>query len=137
MPSRTPLLMLCALAISASAAPPADLLQGWRTEARAQTPEFTDFSAGRGKVLYTTKPSDWSCSTCHTVDPRNTGRHAVTSKVIKPLSPLANPARFSDPEKTEKWFRRNCRDVLDRECTAAEKGDLLTWILGAGQAVTP
>lgn len=108
---------------------PQDLLQTWRAEARAQSPQFAEFSAERGRSLYFTHPADWSCSTCHTNDPRGDGRHAVTSKPIKPLSPLANPTRFSNGAKVEKWFTRNCKDVLKRECTAAEKGDLLTFLM--------
>jgi Domain of unknown function (DUF1924) len=119
------------------AAAPAELLETWRGEARTQSKPFTDFSAERGKALYFLQPSDWSCSTCHTQDPRADGRHAVTHKVVKPLSPLANPARFSDAAKVEKWFRRNCRDVLKRECTATVKGDLLTYLMSTRQGGGP
>jgi hypothetical protein len=28
----------------------------------------------------------------------------------------------------EKWFKRNCSDVLGRACSAQEKGDLLAWL---------
>lgn len=31
--------------------------------------------------------------------------------------------------KADKWFRRNCKDVLSRECTAAEKADVLAWLV--------
>ena len=27
--------------------------------------------------------------------------------------------------KTEKWFRRNCNDVIGRECSRAEKADMI------------
>ena len=50
-----------------------------------------------------------SCTACHTDNLRNPGRHAVTGKTIEPLSPAANPERFSDPAKVEKWFRRKAR----------------------------
>jgi hypothetical protein len=118
-----------ALSIAAHAETPQDLLKSWRAEALAQTPQFAGFSTERGRSLYFTHPADWSCSTCHTNDPRGAGRHALTSKSIEPLSPLGNPARFSDAAKVEKWFKRNCKDVLKRECTAVEKGDLLTFLL--------
>ena len=123
------LLGCAALPIAAHAETPQDLLQSWRAEARAQSPQFAGFSAERGRSLYFTQPADWSCSTCHTNDPRGAGHHAVTSKSIKPLSPLANPARFSDVAKVQKWFKRNCQDVLKRECTVVEKGDLLAFLL--------
>ena len=122
------LLGFAALSTAAYGETPQDLLQTWRAQARSQSPQFAGFSAERGRSLYFTQPADWSCSTCHTTDPRSDGRHAVTSKPIKPLSPLVNPARFSDAAKVEKWFRRNCRDVLKRECTVVEKGDLLTYL---------
>jgi hypothetical protein len=32
----------------------------------------------------------------------------------------------------EKWFTRNCRDVLGRECTPAEKADIMAWLIGQG-----
>jgi hypothetical protein len=130
MSIRTLLLVGSALlATLVYAGTPQDLLQAWRAEVRAQSPQFAGFSAERGKSLYFNQPADWSCSTCHTNDPRSGGRHAVTSKPIKPLSPLANPARFSDAAKVEKWFKRNCKDVLKRECTLVEKGDLLTFLM--------
>ncbi len=88
------------------------------------------FSASRGQKLFNDRSgSDWSCSTCHTADPRQPGKHASTAKPIKPLAPGANAARFTDPAKVEKWFRRNCNDVLGRECTPTEKGDVLTWLM--------
>ena len=123
------LLGCAALSSAAHAGTPQELLQAWRAEARAQSSQFAGFSAERGKSLYFAQPADWSCSTCHTNDPRGGGRHAVTSKPIKPLSPLAYPARFSDAAKVEKWFKRNCRVVLKRECTVVEKGDLLTFLM--------
>ena len=62
--------------------------------------------------------------------PTQPGRHAATGKPIGPLAPAFNPQRFTDPAKVEKWFRRNCKDVMSRECTAAEKADILSWLLG-------
>lgn len=86
--------------------------------------------AARGQEFFTTKHGkDWSCSTCHTAKPTVDGKHATTGKVISPLAPAANAQRFTDVAKTEKWFRRNCNDVVGRECTPAEKADVLTWLL--------
>lgn len=69
-----------------------------------------------------------ACTACHTEDPARPGRHAVTGKDIKPLAPSANPERFSDPAKVEKWFRRNCKEVLGRECTPGEKADFIAFV---------
>ena len=68
------------------------------------------------------------CSTCHTEDLRRPGKQAVTGKVIEPLAPSANPKRLTDPEHIEKWFLRNCKWTLGRECTPQEKGDFLAMI---------
>ena len=57
------------------------------------------------------------------------GQHVVTGKAIEPLAPSANPARFTRAAKVAKWFQRNCNDVLQRPCTAQEKGDVLAWLL--------
>jgi hypothetical protein len=86
--------------------------------------------ASRGQQFFTTKHGkDWSCSSCHTATPTVEGKHASTGKPIGPLAPAFNVQRFTDAAKTEKWFRRNCNDVVGRECTAAEKADLLAWLL--------
>jgi hypothetical protein len=84
----------------------------------------------RGQHFFNTVHSrDWSCASCHGAVPTQAGRHAATGKPIAALAPAFNPERFTDPAKVEKWFRRNCNDVLGRECTAAEKADVLGWLL--------
>ncbi len=86
--------------------------------------------AARGQEFFTTKHGkEWSCSTCHTAKPTVDGKHATTGKVIAPMAPAFNAQRFTDAAKTEKWFRRNCNDVVGRECSAAEKADFLSWLL--------
>ncbi|OYY63268.1 MAG: cytochrome C [Burkholderiales bacterium 28-67-8] len=87
-------------------------------------------SAERGRTLFTTRQGrEWSCSSCHGAEPRQDGKHASTGKVIAPLAPAFNAQRFTDVAKTEKWFRRNCNDVIGRECSPAEKADVLSWLL--------
>ena len=116
-----------ALAILAGAASaqttPAAQMAGYAAQAgQAAQPE-------RGQAFFTSKHGkDWSCSTCHTAKPTVEGKHATTGKVIAPMAPAANPQRFTDAAKTEKWFRRNCNDVVGRECSAAEKADVLSWL---------
>jgi len=98
--------------------------------AKAAEPGFAGFSAQRGEAFYrSTHGGDWSCATCHTDNPMANGSHAVTRKAVKPLAPAANPARFSDAEKIEKWFKRNCNDVLKRACTPREQGDFIAYLL--------
>jgi len=69
-----------------------------------------------------------SCTTCHTRDVHQTGRHAVTGKSIKPLAPSVLSRRLTNPAKVRKWLRRNCLWTRGRECTPQEKGDLLTYL---------
>lgn len=109
---------------------PADQLRALEAEVRSGNPTFAGFSAQRGASFFrTTQGGDWSCATCHTDDPRRGGKHTVTGKAIEPLAPATNPARFTDAAKTDKWFRRNCKDVLKRECSAQEKGDVVAYLV--------
>lgn len=97
--------------------------------ARKGAPGFAGFSVARGGDFFRTPHgNDWSCSTCHTAKPVVQGRHARTGNVIQPLAPAANAERFTDPTKVEKWFKRNCGDVLGRACTAQEKGDVIAFL---------
>jgi len=117
-------------AFPAPAETPARLQDAFALEAKRENPAFTAFSAERGRAFFTaTHGREWSCSTCHTGNPGAAGRHASTGKAITPLSPSANPERFTSAAKVEKWFRRNCNDVAGRACTAQEKGDVLAWLL--------
>jgi hypothetical protein len=94
----------------------------------------TGFSAERGKLLWTKTHiidgEQRTCSSCHTANPAIPGKHVKTGKPIEPIALSANPERFTDVAKTEKWFRRNCKWTLGRECTPQEKGDLVSWLAG-------
>ena len=127
-PGTRPLIaaIVCAVAAvsGASAATPAELLAGYSAQAGAAA------SPERGRAFFTGRHGrEWSCSSCHGVTPMQEGKHASTGKVIAPLAPAAQAERFTNPAKTEKWFRRNCNDVVGRECTAGEKADVLSWLL--------
>lgn len=115
--------------------PPAaqKLMQEWSNEVRAQQPGFSGFSAAAGKQLYYAERThsegdSRSCATCHGQDPAQAGRNASTGKVIEALSPVVNAERFTKAKEINKWFRRNCKWVLERECTAQEKGDFLEYM---------
>jgi len=127
---RITLIVLTLCAASAQAGTPAEFQTTLATEARAANPAFREFSARRGEVFYrNTHGGDWSCASCHTDDPTATGQHVVTKKTIQPIAPAANAERFTRPDKIEKWFKRNCNDVLKRACTPQEKGDFLAYLL--------
>lgn len=117
-------LVLCLASIPAFAATPAEMAASYSAQAGATA------SAQRGQEFFTSKHGkDWSCASCHTSTPTGEGKHAATGKLIAPMAPAANAERFTDNAKTEKWFRRNCNDVVGRECTPGEKADVLAWLM--------
>ena len=109
---------------------PADIARTYEVAARQEAPHFDGFSAQRGEQLFqSTHGREWSCASCHTQNPRQPGTHAKTGQRIAPLAPAANGERFTSLDKAEKWFRRNCNDVVGRTCTAREKGDVLAYLM--------
>lgn len=90
----------------------------------------TTSNAQRGEKLFNSKHGgEWSCASCHGTPPTRTGQHANTGKTIPPLAPAFNNNSLTSTAKTDKWFRRNCKDVLSRECSAQEKADVLAYLL--------
>jgi hypothetical protein len=87
--------------------------------------------AEHGKQLWQkifNKNGERSCASCHTKDLTQNGKHIKTNKDIKPMSPSVNPERLTDGKKVNKWFKRNCKWTLGRECTAQEKANFLVFI---------
>ena len=122
------------LTTAAMAGPREDLLAQYATSAKAAATGFSGFSAARGKAFHSQtfaggKPNTPACTSCHGNDPRTPGR-ALTGKTIEPMAASVSPSRYTDPAKVEKWFKRNCNEVLGRECTPQEKGDWLTYMSG-------
>lgn len=123
-----------AAASAAMAGSPVEVQRSLEQKARATMPGFTGFSAHRGEKFFkSTHGGEWSCASCHTQDPCASGKHAKTEKEIRPLSPVTDPRRFTDPAKVEKWFRRNCNDVVGRVCTPLEQGDVLAYLMSVGK----
>lgn len=121
---RIGVLALAATSSLAQAATPAEQLAGYEAQAGAAA------QAARGQQFFSSRHGkEWSCASCHASMPGAEGKHASTGKTISPLAPAFNPKRFTDVAKTEKWFRRNCNDVLGRECSAGEKADVLAWLM--------
>ena len=116
--------LLLFVTVNACAATPAELLAGYVSQSGQSA------NASKGETFFKANHGqDWQCTSCHGQSPTVGGRHASTDKAIEALAPAANPKRFTDNAKVEKWFRRNCKDVLARECTAAEKADVLAWLV--------
>jgi len=119
-----------AAGVMAAPQSPQEVQRAIESEARQTQSGFAGFSTQAGEQFFrSTHGNDWSCASCHTPEPRNAGRHAKTGKDIAPLAPAANPERFTNLDKVEKWFKRNCGDVLGRPCTAQEKGNVLVYLL--------
>jgi mono/diheme cytochrome c family protein len=118
------------MSLTAAAQTTDEALAALKNEAKTSTPAFQGFSVANGERFFKqTHGNELSCSACHTENPAASGKHAKTGKIIKALAPAANPERFTDSAKVEKWFKRNCNDVLGRICTPQEKGDVLTYLL--------
>ena len=125
-----------ALSISgaAVAGPREDQLAAYAAAAKAANPAFAGFSAARGKTLHTQafglgKPDTPACTSCHGNEPRGAGR-TPAGKAVEAMALSVSPTRYVDPAKVEKWFKRNCNEVLGRECSAQEKGDWLAFMVG-------
>jgi hypothetical protein len=110
---------------------PASLINGYSVEAAKSAPGFKA-SAQRGQAIFT---KEWgvsqkmpNCTVCHSKNLKVPGKHVVTDKVIEPLSPTVNPERFTSLKKVEKWFKRNCTEVVGRDCTDAEKADFIQFV---------
>ncbi|MCM8596999.1 DUF1924 domain-containing protein [Accumulibacter sp.] len=123
---------LLAWPLAALAGPRDDLLAGYSSAAKKVDPSFIGFSASRGDSFHRRafaggKAETPACASCHSNDPRAAGR-TPTGKRIEPMAVSISAARYSDPAKVDKWFRRNCQEVLGRECSAQEKGDWLSFM---------
>lgn len=120
----TPVLVLAfaAAPLAAGADPVGTMLDRYRQQ------QAGPFDANDGRALWLRDFNGRSCTTCHGDDLRQSGKHARTGKPIEPMAPSVNPVRLTDEAKMAKWLLRNCKWTLGRECSAQEKGDLLSWL---------
>jgi hypothetical protein len=134
---------------------PEQILETYAAKARADDPSFTGFSSERGEKFYKAPHvmkgvGVWSCASCHLKDPRysilahrtdipcrachviNDWEHPdpkhAKKRCIEPFAPSANSHRLDDPQRVETFLKLNCMLLLKRECTALEKGDVITWM---------
>lgn len=95
----------------------------------------TIFNADAGKTLWnkqfknkkTGKPQN--CASCHGSDLTQDGKHVRTGKKIAPMALSANPKRYTNVKKIKKWFKRNCKWTIGRECNAQEQADILSYLI--------
>lgn len=122
---------LTLLSLAGHCETPQQISRQYLAEAASAQPGFAP-SAKRGAVLFQQRfavnDKMPACTSCHTDNPIASGQHAVTGKGIKPLAIAANDQRFTDPAKVEKWFGRNCKEVVGRACTPGEKADFIAYM---------
>jgi hypothetical protein len=111
-----------------------DYLNSLKQEQLNIDPTFKGFDVKRGEEIFTSKHigkkgKEISCVTCHSSNLDSVGENIFTGKKIEPLSPKANPKRFTKVKTIEKWLKRNFNDVYNREGTNLEKGDVVTYII--------
>ena len=124
------LTLMCS-AVLARAETPQQIQTAYESAARAQAPGFVASAARGNDFFHARHGQEWACASCHTGTPSNPGKHVVTGKAIQPMAVAANAERFTRPDKVEKWFTRNCKDVVGRACTAAEKADVVAYLISA------
>jgi len=117
-------IVLASLALSVWAGDLDSLLDEYRAQSTRA------FDPATGRALWRKEFGGKSCTSCHSDSPRNPGRHERTGKLIAPMAPSVNSERLTDMRQMKKWLLRNCKSTLGRECTALEKGDVLTWLRG-------
>jgi len=103
-------------------------------QASYQAQATTPFSLDAGRIKWSQEVQHKSggtrsCTTCHTMDTTQSGKHIKTKKDIEPMALSVNRERYTDRKKIEKWFKRNCKWTWGRECSAQEKGDFLEYLL--------
>jgi hypothetical protein len=135
MEARMQTAFLAAAVLAASSVPPVtaatpqELQAGHEAGARSADPAFAGFPAESGATFFRSRHGgEWSCASCHTSMPTAPGHHTRTGKAIEALAPAANAARLVGATNVEKWFKRNCSDVLNRPCTPQEKGDVVAFL---------
>jgi cytochrome c553 len=108
--------------------------------AKAFDSNYVGLSAEEGKTFFNREVIQFkgdtknpgkaiACASCHTANPADTGKHIVTGKSIKPLSPAVNAKRFSSVKNVEKKFTEHCNEVVGSDCTPQEKGNYIAYLL--------
>jgi mono/diheme cytochrome c family protein len=129
----TALLSFTALSANADVETAQKLADKYAVIAKNINPSSTGLSAEDGKNFFnrelTIKGKQVACASCHTTNPADNGKHMVTGKPIRPLSPAVNDKRFTSVDKVEKNFTKHCNDIIGRDCTAQEKGNFIAYLL--------
>lgn len=116
------------------------LVDHYAAKAKAADPTYAGPSAAEGKAFFNREVIQFkgdpanpgkpiACASCHTANPADNGKHLVTGKAIKPLSPAVNTNRFKSVDRVEKRFNKHCNEVVGSDCTAQEKANYIAYLL--------
>lgn len=133
-------LILNAMNVAADVATAQQLADKYAAMAKAADPAYAGPSAAEGKTFFNREVIQFkgdrnhpgkaiACASCHTANPADTGKHIVTGKPIRPLSPAVNAKRFSSLARVEKRFSKHCNEVVGSDCTPQEKASYITYLL--------
>jgi hypothetical protein len=128
------LLSLSAVSANANVANAEKLVSIYSAVAKHDNPEYAGPTVAEGKFFFNRKvklgnAKEMACASCHTANPADEGKHIVTGKAIRPLSPVVNAKRFDDFEKVQGKFTQHCKEIIGSDCTAAEKANYITYVL--------
>jgi cytochrome c peroxidase len=125
---------LSAISAQADVANAEMLAQKYATIAKIVNTGYEGPSAIAGKIFFNRKikgahDKEVACASCHTANPADEGKHIVTGKAIRPLSPAVNSKRFNDRDKVEDKFTEHCKDVVGTDCLPEEKANFIAYLL--------
>lgn len=134
------LLSLSSVSAYADAVTAQKIADKYAATAKVVDSSYVGLSAEEGKTFFNREVIQFkgdvktpgkaiACASCHTSNPADTGKHILTGKAIKPLSPVVNPKRFSSVKDVEKKFTKHCNEVVGSDCTPQEKGNYIAYLL--------
>lgn len=134
------LLAIFSSGASADVATAQKIADKYAAAAKAIDATYIGPSAEEGKVFFNREVIQFkgdvnnpgkaiACASCHTANPADVGKHIVTGKQIKPLSPHANKKRFQSIHEVEKNFTKHCNEVVGSDCSPQEKANYIAYLL--------
>lgn len=124
------------------------LVDKYAAIAKNVDPNYAGPSASEGKTFLNreviqfkgdkSKPGkQLACASCHTANPADAGKHVITGKKIRPLSPAVNPKRFASIDHVERQFTKHCNEVVGSDCTVQEKANYIAFLIEQKTPSTP
>lgn len=139
-----PYLILTSILLSVNAyadvATAQKLVDKYAAIAKNVDPNYPGPSASQGKEFFNREVIQFkgdksnpgkklACASCHTANPADFGKHIVTGKKIRPLSPAVNPKRFASIDHVERQFTKHCNEVVGSDCTVQEKANYIAFLI--------